>query len=576
MDDHAEYESDTFSLPDDEQNSEAEGDDFQDDCEEYFQRLDYSDHYCQGQQTEDVEDPLAGTSETENDDTIEWGDDTSYFENLQLSFDDEPEIHADGEEIDFFEKMFTNEMVMKIVDETNKYAIQKESKNWTPVTPEEVRVFIGILIFMGIHRLPSTDHYWSTDPALRVDIIADTMPIKRFKKIVENIHFNDNSTQVPRSDPAYDKLHKIRPIVDMLNSIISNTDIYKPSSFVSVDESMVPFNGRSAIKQYMPLKPVKRGYKVWCIADAKTGFMFKFRIYTGKSDSVEGESLGEKVVMNLTTNVRAGSLVVFDNFFSSVPLLEKLHARNLFSCGTVRSTRKYLPDIIQREPKSKKLKGSKSKQVKLKRGEYQFKTKNHVAATKWMDRKPVCMLSTAHNPKDTTTVQRKNKNGSKTAVPCPKVVAEYNANMGGVDRFDQLRERYGIGRRSTKWWHRLMYFLIDMAIVNGHIMWKNSREVRKNLDQVSFRLRLARQLINGFTSRKRRGRPANFQNKKKSIPEEVKFVNVGRHWPGKGPTSRRCKHCSTKKHEKRTRFLCTNCTVPLCIECFPDFHTKKN
>lgn len=249
--------------------------------------------------------------------------------------------------------------------------------------------------------------------------------------------------------------------------------------------------------------------------------------------------------------------MVFDYFFSSVPLLEKLHERELYSYGTVRSTIKHLPDIIKGKPKeSNETKGPKSKRT-LKQGEYQFKTKNHVAATKWIDSKPVCMISTAHNPKDTTTVKRKMRDGSEMSVPCPKVVSEYNANMGGVDRFDQLRERYAIGRRFKKWWHRLMYFLIDMAIVNGHIMWKNSKPGEKNRHQLAFRLRLARQLINGFSSRKRLGRPVNYQNKRKYVPEEVKFVNVGRHFPDKGPKPRRCKHCSTKKHEKRTRIVCT-------------------
>lgn len=289
---------DTFSLPDDEQNSEAEGDDLSEVEYSPMEDIHYSDHsdFLSQQEIDPLETP-------ENEETFDWCDDTSYFDNLKFSFDDDPEINLDGDEIDFFETIFTNEMVLKIVEETNKYAMQEKSKNWTPITPEEVRVFIGICIYMGIHRLPSTDHYWSTDPALRVDVIADTMPIKRFKKIVENIHLNDNSTQVPRSDKAYDKLHKIRPIVDMLNSVISNTNIYKPSSYISVDESMVPFKGRSSIKQYMPMKPVKRGYKVWCIADAKTGFIFKFRVYTGKSDSGEADSLGEKVVLELASYI---------------------------------------------------------------------------------------------------------------------------------------------------------------------------------------------------------------------------------------------------------------------------------
>lgn len=65
-----------------------------------------------------------------------------------------------------------------------------------------------------------------------------------------------------------------------------------------------------------------------------------------------------------------------------------------------------------------------------------------------------------------------------------------------------------------------MYFLIDMAIVNGFIIWKQSKQGEKEqiLNQLSFRLRLAKQLIDGFNSRNRRGRPINHQNKKKAVP----------------------------------------------------------
>jgi len=38
------------------------------------------------------------------------------------------------------------------------------------------------------------------------------------------------------------------------------------------------------MKQYMPLKPTKRGFKVWVRADAITGYFCDFDIYVGKSD----------------------------------------------------------------------------------------------------------------------------------------------------------------------------------------------------------------------------------------------------------------------------------------------------
>ena len=33
---------------------------------------------------------------------------------------------------------------------------------------------------------------------------------------------------------------------------------------------MVPFKGRSTLKQYMPKKPVRHGFKVWMLADSHT------------------------------------------------------------------------------------------------------------------------------------------------------------------------------------------------------------------------------------------------------------------------------------------------------------------
>ena len=45
---------------------------------------------------------------------------------------------------------------------------------------------------------------------------------------------------------------------------------------------MIPFKGRLSLKQYMPLKPVKRGIKVWECADSSNGFVCDLEVYTGK------------------------------------------------------------------------------------------------------------------------------------------------------------------------------------------------------------------------------------------------------------------------------------------------------
>ncbi|GFX03293.1 piggyBac transposable element-derived protein 4 [Trichonephila clavipes] len=127
-----------------------------------------------------------------------------------------------------------------------------------------------------------------------------------------------------------------------------------------------------------------------------------------------------------------------------------------------------------------------------------------------------------------TSVNRTKKDGTKAEVPCPKAVTLYNDVMGELDRFGQRKERYQI--RSVKWWHRIFYFLIDLAIINSFILWQVNKRNR-SLDQLTFRIALACQLIDGYSPRKRKGRPASFQVKNCVVPDDVRLASVGNHMP---------------------------------------------
>lgn len=71
---------------------------------------------------------------------------------------------------------------------------------------------------------------------------------------------------------------------------------------------------------------------------------------------------------------------------------------------------------------------------------------------------------------EVTTVSLTEKNGSKSAVPCPQTVKDYNAFMGGVDTADRLRALYCVDRKSPKWWHRLLWGALDIAFVNAFVI----------------------------------------------------------------------------------------------------------
>ncbi|KAI5693351.1 hypothetical protein M8J76_013589 [Diaphorina citri] len=57
-------------------------------------------------------------------------------------------------------------------------------------------------------------------------------------------------------------------------------------------------------------------------------------------------------------------------------------------------------------------------------------------------------------------------------IPRPFIVEEYNNFMGGVDLSDMLLEIYRIDIKNRKWYLRLVYYVIGVAIVNSWIIYR--------------------------------------------------------------------------------------------------------
>lgn len=71
------------------------------------------------------------------------------------------------------------------------------------------------------------------------------MSLKRFLSILRFIHLNNNLTMTKRGHVDYDKLYKMRPLINKLNEkYFSN---FNPSRNIAIDESMVAFKRRTTI-----------------------------------------------------------------------------------------------------------------------------------------------------------------------------------------------------------------------------------------------------------------------------------------------------------------------------------------
>ena len=71
----------------------------------------------------------------------------------------------------FFNETFGNDVMEHMVQETNVYASQNpasERYKWYSTTVTEMYLFLGIIIAMGVHKLPFVYDYWSSDCLLGV------------------------------------------------------------------------------------------------------------------------------------------------------------------------------------------------------------------------------------------------------------------------------------------------------------------------------------------------------------------------------------------------------------------------
>ena len=90
--------------------------------------------------------------------------------------------------LDYIELYLTDEIMELLVTETNRYAKQffvGREKNiylrqWTKVTVNEMKQFIGILILMGIVHKPQIHMYWLKSELLSTPVFGNIMRHDRF------------------------------------------------------------------------------------------------------------------------------------------------------------------------------------------------------------------------------------------------------------------------------------------------------------------------------------------------------------------------------------------------------------
>eukprot|EP00111_Clytia_hemisphaerica_P013537 TCONS_00039801-protein len=198
-------------------------------------------------------------------------------------------------------------------------------------------------MLMGIHSLPQIPDYWSTHPFYHNPVYNSVMSRNRYQLISRFIHFNDNTNYDPK-DPKRDRLFKIRPLLNYLNTKFQ--ELYYPSRDVSIDEQLLLHKGNLHFKQYIPNKRARFGIKLFSLCD-ESGYVWSTEVYVGKNSQVVAaqEELkklgisGQVVVRLMNPLLDKGHRPFTDNWYTGVPLFQYLQKHQTPACGTLRKNR---------------------------------------------------------------------------------------------------------------------------------------------------------------------------------------------------------------------------------------------
>lgn len=486
--------------------------------------------------------------------------------------------------IDFFNYFFTDELVEKIVSETNLYALQVDPSKPVNYSPTDVRNYLGILLYTSFLRMPNTRFYWSD--AMGISEIKHVMPINKFEKLRKFFHINDNSLHKPREHPQHDRLHKIRPLIDTLNIRFRSVPF---EQHLSIDEQVCSTKVRHFMKQYQPNKPHKWGFKLFVLSGV-SGFAYQFEIFSGQENNISranGEpDLGAaaNVVVRLSRTIPKNiqHKLYFDNYYTTVPLMVYLAENGILALGTVRRNR--IPN--NKLPDEKMLK-------KEKRGtsfEYVANINSvDISAIVWKDNKIVTLLSTFAGQQPIDQAKRFDRKLKQNVfIERPFVVKQYNIHMGGVDLLDSIIGRNKIILKSRKWYIRLVYHLLDLTISNAWLLYKRVNMEKgaqsKLLTLAEFRCEVAQCLCKMQSVSLKRGRPSTADIEKQleikkhrgptqhMPPKPVRTDGIS-HWPLWSEKRIRCKFPNCTGY---TVTKCEKCGVGLCFNkinnCFRTFH----
>ena len=366
------------------------------------------------------------------------------------------------------------------------------------VTVQEMHAYFGTCVILSVAPSRQLQHVFSCDPYINNTGLRNVFTLCRYSKISHYFCCSDKSVEPPKDSNMYDKLFKIRPVVETMQKLFSKVlVIWFQHLHWRVLSQM---KSKNSVKHFLPNKPNKWGWKIWSCCDSDSPnrpYLLSFIPVLGGRNT----QLFPKMVFSLMlyrnwpnpcVDPMWGCTQTYtDSAYSSIKTFLYLKKHSIFASGTCWQNILGLHPSVKNAPKRMPWGSQRI---------FQDQNDRFLTCCLWFDTKPVRFISTEVDPTVTCGALRR-VGGQYERVFQPSVASKYAERYKSINLFDFSAQKYAIMRRSYRPWRYLFSFCFQAAIINAYILYMETSKLPrpKNFTQSDFRLLLGKQLIDGFS-----------------------------------------------------------------------------
>ncbi|RKK61223.1 hypothetical protein BFJ68_g17511 [Fusarium oxysporum] len=167
---------------------------------------------------------------------------------------------------------YTNDWVNSLLQigviDSQEHEITEKSRlrAWKPTTAAEIYMWLGILIYIGVHGEMSVEDHWKTsqlEDQRPEHSIIKFMTYDRFQLLHRHLRLFDHTKFTDDDDfpIVFQCIERWSQHIQL-----ATTELCDPGSHLAVDEGMIRYTGRNKQVTCAPNKPIDTGLKVWIAA----------------------------------------------------------------------------------------------------------------------------------------------------------------------------------------------------------------------------------------------------------------------------------------------------------------------